>query len=274
LVWLNTPNEHCTESGSPIPILAFHKVDPEWDWSVTRIPPSRFRSVLNHLVSLGKRVVPLETVCGSVRPLDHDSVALTFDDGYECMYRHAFPILGSMGITAAVFLVTGFMGRTNSWDIRLAGNATRHLSWAQVREMGDAGLEIGSHTVAHSDLTRIKPKDAFYEIDASKKAIEDRIGRPVRFFAFPFGRYNDRILDFCRSAGYAGACAYWIRKNDRQSKEPFVFERKPVYLIHQTGDLKRATGSGHRFSLGDMRDRIVNGFSLGTPLVKKTVFPC
>jgi peptidoglycan/xylan/chitin deacetylase (PgdA/CDA1 family) len=270
---LNTQNEHCPDSGSPVPVLTFHKVDPEWDWSITRIPPSRFRSVLGHLEILGKTIVPLETVVRYKGPANLHSVALTFDDGYECIFRHAFPILGSMGRRAAVFLVTGFMGRTNTWDIRLPGNMTRHLSWEQTKEMADAGMEIGSHGVSHSDLTRIPPKNAFQELDASKKAIEDRLGKPVRFFAFPFGRYNDRILDLGRSAGYGGVFAYWIRKRDKRSQEPFVFQRKPVYLIHRIENLSRLMDSERRFSLGDMRDRMVHGFSRGVPMFKKTAFP-
>ena len=77
---------------------------------------------------------------------------------------------------------------------------------AQIREWLAAGHDIGSHTVTHPHLTHIPLAQAREEIFASKKSLEDLFGRPVKHFCYPYGDFNESIVDCVREAGYCTAC--------------------------------------------------------------------
>ena len=67
-------------------------------------------------------------------------------------------------------------------------------------------IEIGAHTVSHASLVDLDPADQHAEIVGSKLAIEKIVGKPVRFFSYPYGRRNDVTVDITRRAGFAIAC--------------------------------------------------------------------
>jgi peptidoglycan/xylan/chitin deacetylase (PgdA/CDA1 family) len=118
-------------------------------------------------------------------------VALTFDDGLASVHRHAWPVLARHGYAATVFLVTGRAGGDSGWPGQPARVRRRPLlGWGEAREMAAAGIEMGSHTVSHPDLTRLSPDEAGAELVASRMAIEDRLGVAVQALAYPYGRVN------------------------------------------------------------------------------------
>lgn len=137
------------------------------------------------------------TLCELVSAMSNGSalpervVVLTFDDGFKNFYTEAFPILSDHGFGATVFLVTDFCGKHNDW----AGNPpelprSEILNWSEVRELGENGVEFGSHTRAHPDLTRASIASMEDEIVNSKSALDDALGAETVSFAYPFGRVN------------------------------------------------------------------------------------
>lgn len=123
-----------------------------------------------------------------------DLVAVTFDDGYQETYDHAFPVLRRLQIPATVYVATDYVDRHREFDF---GEAARHrwkarpLHWGLLREMADSGLiTIGAHTHHHLDLTRLAPDDAREEVARSKRVIEDRLGIRPRHFAYPWGAFT------------------------------------------------------------------------------------
>jgi peptidoglycan/xylan/chitin deacetylase (PgdA/CDA1 family) len=83
------------------------------------------------------------------------------------------------------------------------------LAGDQLREMADAGIEIGSHTVSHPALSALAREEAIHELTESKKLLESEVGRPVKFFAYPFGgaeHFNAESERLVREAGYEAAC--------------------------------------------------------------------
>ncbi|MFH0765748.1 MAG: polysaccharide deacetylase family protein [Calditrichota bacterium] len=132
-------------------------------------------------------------------------LGIVFDDGYECIYHHALPVLADKGHTATVFIPTGYLGRANDWDYHLGGPRFRHLDSYQVKELAARGWTIGSHTVTHRGLTTLDPKAVKTELMDSKRCLEDITGKSVNWIAFPFGRYNLRILETAAEAGFTGA---------------------------------------------------------------------
>jgi peptidoglycan/xylan/chitin deacetylase (PgdA/CDA1 family) len=104
------------------------------------------------------------------------------------------------------------------------------LSWEQVREMGENGIEMGSHTASHPILTRIPPSQVEEELARSKKKIEAETGRRVRGFAYPNGHkadFSEVVMGLVRKTGYdaaftlmRGVCRYAEVK-----KEPLTIRR-------------------------------------------------
>jgi len=249
---------------SEVPILAFHKVDPAVEWGVTRTTPSQFRRVLAHLKREQYQTVSLERLMQN-KSLPQKPVVLTFDDAYEGFCTHALPFLMEFGFSATLFVITGYAGRLNEWDVNLGGLKFKHLSWDRIRELSRIGFEIGSHTVHHPDLTKLDERTLMNELHRSKTDIENRIHKTVRFISFPFGRYDKRVVQACRETGYAAGCAFLSGKG---KKDSFVFDRKAYYLIDGIWNLKAKLSSDWTASIERAKLRFINFCSHGTSLVK------
>ena len=124
---------------------------------------------------------------------------ITVDDGYRSVYNVAYPILKKYGFTATLFIYTNFVGVSS-----------KAITWEQLRELKAQGFTIGSHTIAHSDLTKQgeKEDEAAYirrlrrEIIDSKKIIDEKLNQDTPFFAYPFGRANGVAAKIVHEAGY------------------------------------------------------------------------
>lgn len=144
-------------------------------------------------------------------------VALTFDDGLLDNYVNVFPLLQELGMRATFFVVPGY-DRVTRWvhpgtgrwsDVPGPGFsiAFQSMQSQHRQELVRHGMEIGSHTLTHRKLTWLQPEEARREIADSKRFLEDELGRPVSTFCYPNGRFNLRILQEVRRAGYRGACS-------------------------------------------------------------------
>ena len=146
------------------------------------------------------------------------------------MYTEAFPVLREFGFKATVFLVTGYCGNHNDWPGNLPSlERSSLLSWDEIREMSAHGIEFGSHTANHPDLTRIPLKQAEQEIAHSRQQIEDRLGSPVTLFAYPYGRWNSQVKDIVRSH-FQGACSTKLG-SVRAGGDPYMIRRIDSYFV-------------------------------------------
>lgn len=124
---------------------------------------------------------------------------LTFDDGYLDNFTNAFPILLKYGLKATIFLVSDYVGS------RMESSSEPLMTWQQGREMSQHGISFQSHTCTHPDLTILDDRRVLNELIDSKKKIEDALSAPVRHFAYPYGRYDRRIAQLVKQAGYKSA---------------------------------------------------------------------
>ncbi len=163
-------------------ILTYHSVD--GSGSVISISPPEFARQMESLANSPARIVSLKEV------RDHPgSIALTFDDGFRNFLTEVAPVLERYRFPATVFVVTGFCGRDNRWPGQRPEIPKLPLmDWDELRELSERGFEIGGHTVHHPDLKKLAPDAAMREMQGCKSEIEDRLGRAVTQFAYPYGR--------------------------------------------------------------------------------------
>ena len=185
-----------------VPILCYHRFGaPATKMMIT---PAGFAAQLEWLAKNDYRVITL----ADLRPflegrktLPQRAVVITIDDGYESVYRHAFPLLKKYGFAATVFAYTDFIG--------VGGDS---LSWAQLQEMQSSGLvDVQSHSKSHRNLVErsAAETDARYrsnieqEIRLPRELMNKRlVGANVRHIAYPFGDANQVVLDNAMQQGF------------------------------------------------------------------------
>jgi len=265
LFWRMKPKKNLTRD---VQILTYHKINDDFDWGITRQRVNQFERGIKFLCDQGYRTVSLEEDLKPAKASDQ-KVVITFDDGYEDVYSNAFPILQKYGFTAFVFVITGFVGKYNSWDYNLGRRRKRHLSWKQIKEMSKYGFGFGSHTVNHPDLTKIDPLSGGveYELRKSKEVLEDKLGNEVVFLSYPFGRYNQFVQEEAKRLGYKRAYAL-CSKNTEDGFQPFAQNRWGIYLFDSPLTLKIKLDRGRLFWIEDLKGRIINRFASGTSILK------
>lgn len=174
-------------------------------------------------VSLGRAV----SAAGDGR-LPRRSVVITFDDGTLDFWEHAKPILEQHGMTATLFVVSGQVGGTSTWDRELGEPDRRLMSWDQIRQLHRDGFEIGSHTHTHRPLTELSDEEVLSELERSRRTLADELGAVPQFLAYPRGFYTERHKRLVREAGYAGACAVILRWRDLWRADPYALKRMSV----------------------------------------------
>jgi len=194
------------------------------------------------------------------------AVLFTFDDAFSCFYDQALPVLLTNGMTATVFVITKYIGKVSRWDYYRSSKSCHQLSWSQLRELAVNGCEIGSHSHSHIDLKSAGPLQLKKEMEYSKSLLEDKLGIQVRFFSYPFGRFNQATMQACREAGYQAA---FTMNPTAQIYQSFALPRQAVYLFDSLPQfkLKLKTNPPSRFECAKLT--VINFCSLGTIIVKK-----
>jgi peptidoglycan/xylan/chitin deacetylase (PgdA/CDA1 family) len=191
-------------------VLMFHHVeplplDPPALHANSYLDSRDFAALLDDLAARRWQTVTLAEAVERCGRLPRKSVVLTFDDGCRCFRDHAFPELAARGMTATLFAVSGELGGTNRWDQPAGERREDLLDAAALRELAAAGIEIGSHSRHHRDLSVCGDAELREEIAGSKADLEAVLGAPVRTFCYPYGRLNERAAAAVRGAGYLAA---------------------------------------------------------------------
>jgi peptidoglycan/xylan/chitin deacetylase (PgdA/CDA1 family) len=162
-------------------------------------------------------------------------IALTFDDGFANVFQHGLEPLARHGFRAVEFLAADLIGRRNEWEIQEGEAPQSLMNETQVKEWLAAGHEIGSHTLTHPFLTRLSLEKAREEVTASKQKLEDRFGRPIRHFCYPYGDWNPAVRDLVIAAGYETASTTEFGVNTKATPP---FELKRILVRYQSISFK------------------------------------
>ena len=184
-----------------VPILCYHRFGRTCKSNLC-ISEKTFAKQMEYLKNNGYHTIHLSDLMEFLNykaAIPSKSVIITLDDGYRSIYEFAYPLLKRYGYTATLFIYNDF--------IEASRNA---LTWNHLRALKAAGFEIGSHSISHADLTKKLPNenDQMFrsritkELINSKKIIDRELNQDTQFFAYPYGNFNQQILDLIPKAGY------------------------------------------------------------------------
>ena len=97
-----------------------------------------------------------------------------------------------------IFLISGYIGKTNNWDYSFYINKNKHLNKDQIIELSNNGWEIGSHSHYHYPYSGMNKNEIKNDIIHSKFILEDLLGKKVRSFCVPFNSYNPILFKILR----------------------------------------------------------------------------
>lgn len=210
-----------------VPILCYHRLGQTASKMV--VTPAAFEAQLGWLARNDYRVIRLADLAGFLagrQALPRRAVVLSFDDGYESVYRHAFPQLKKHGFAATVFVYTDFLG---------AGDA---LTWPQLQEMQASGLvDIQSHSRSHRNLIERLPGETDeryrHNIDAEmrvpREVLEKRLPPlKLRHLAYPFGDANELVLEAAQRHGFELAATV-IPGGNAFYAQPLMLRRTMIF---------------------------------------------
>jgi peptidoglycan/xylan/chitin deacetylase (PgdA/CDA1 family) len=193
-------------SATTVPILLYHRFGPIIADSMT-VTTADFAASLEYLRDNGYHVIPLRQLVdfqlGQAPAPPPRSVVITIDDGHRSVYTEAFPLLQKFQVPVTLFIYPSAIS-----------NAAYALTWEQLREMKKSGLvDCQSHTFWHPNFKQEKKRLAPAEYDTfvnlqfkkSQAKLEHELGGTIDLLAWPFGIYNDDLVDKAAAAGYKAA---------------------------------------------------------------------
>ncbi len=235
-------------------ILAYHEI----------ASPGSLREQFSWIADGGWRVVSISDLCGwmlSGQSFPPRALSLTFDDGYLSQFECAAPLLKEFDFPGAFFVLASRGEGRSYWE----GEATTLpslplMGLSQVRELVEAGFEVGSHGLTHRQLTRLSPSARRSEVFDGKSRLEDELGRKIDYFAYPYGDLDAEVISLVRDAGFRAAVST-IRGSVSTSDDVFCLKRMTVLGSPRLEEF-RAYLSGMMASYLNFRDRVRNAWGI------------
>lgn len=193
---INTSNE--------VAVLCYHRF--ENGKGALMITPQEFEAQMKRLKDNNLPVIPMSDLLDwrkGLKDIPPRAVVITLDDGWISDYTEAWPILKKYNYPFTMFIYTDYVRGGKK-------SGGKSMSWEQLAEMRDAGVDIEDHTTSHSDLRAAKrkmPLDQYMnflkgELIDSKDLLESKLAIKVRATAFPYGNYTDQVIDVIKKGGY------------------------------------------------------------------------
>ncbi len=208
---------HAINKAASAIVFCYHNIEDNSKMKALTIAPAEFTREMQAIKDAGITVIPMQQFLAFRRgekDMPARSAVITLDDGWVSAHDVAWPILKKFNYPFTLFIYINYVG---------AGG--KSMSWDQLNEMRDAGVDIESHTYSHSDLkapgfgvdkktAALVRKDVAAlgvdgwlrkEIVGSKQVLEKQLAIKVNAFAYPFGKYNAKSRELVKEAGYEAA---------------------------------------------------------------------
>ncbi len=213
---------------APVIVLFYHRIadDAASPWTCSNALFARQMRWLKARFDMVSLAEAQRRVAGVNR---RPAVSITFDDGYAANCHQAIPLLVEERIPCTYFVSSRCVLEAIPFphDVRNSYEG-RPNSLDELQQMADAGIEIGAHTRTHCDLGKLKnPKKLYDELVGGGEELQQALGRPVRYFAFPFGlpgNLNTQIFRLAHEFGYEGVCSAYGGYNF-PGDDPFHLQR-------------------------------------------------
>lgn len=206
-----TPARVAVDQTAQVIVYGYHRFVNQVKRPDTEITPQMFEQQMQELKNRGITVIGMQDFLAWKRGDKNISprcAIITFDDGWKSQYDVAWPIMKKFGYPFTLFIYTeGVRGG------HFGGGEA--ITWEQLAEMRDAGVDIQAHSATHQDLRKPYDKVAkkklsppeyeqwlHNEVVGCKELLEQRLGIRVNCFAVPYGFYNKHIEEVAMQAGY------------------------------------------------------------------------
>ncbi|HLX91876.1 MAG TPA: polysaccharide deacetylase family protein [Puia sp.] len=222
-----------------IPVLCYHQIR---DWKPTDskrskdyiVPVSVFKQQMKMLADSGYHTITPDQLFDYLTkgsPLPKKPVMLTYDDTDLGQFTVAFPEMEKYNFKGVYFIMTVSLNRPN------------YMTKEEVRQLSDAGNIIGSHTWDHHNVKLYKGNDWKVQIDKPTQELETITGKPIRYFAYPFGLWNEQAIPELKKRDFKAAFQLITHRDDQE----------PLYTI------RRIIVPGY-WSLGTLHNAMLKDF--------------
>ena len=175
---------------SDINILVFHRIieGKTVEWADVKL--ALFAQLLEAAKRNNQAIVSISDWANN----NSGELSLSFDDGHSSDFEIVMPLLQEYGVHGTFFVTPNYVGKKG------------YMSWEKIKALGEAGMEIGSHSLSHPYMTTLSNEQLLAELKDSKANIEQHIGREVVSFAYPFGDCSQRTHKVAINVGYKNIC--------------------------------------------------------------------
>jgi peptidoglycan/xylan/chitin deacetylase (PgdA/CDA1 family) len=185
------------EMVSSVVIFMYHRFGEE-DYPSTNVKMAQFAAHLDEIKAGGYNVMSLPDIIATFRrqeTLPERTIALTIDDAFLSVHDRAWPMLTKAGLPFTLFVAT------DAIDAKRAG----HMTWAQLRALAAAGVNIGNHTGSHTHLANVSQDRLDEELSRSNARFRAELGFAPKLLAYPYGEFGLREKQAARAAGFIAA---------------------------------------------------------------------
>lgn len=282
-----TPTPPLIDKSAEVIVFGYHRFEKKIHRPDTEITPEAFEAQMKQLQDHKIAVIKMQDFLAWKRGeknIPAHSAIITIDDGYKSGYEVAWPILKKFNYPFTLFIYTeGVKGG------KFGGGAA--MSWEQLAEMRDAGVDIEAHSETHQDLRRpynkvtkrhLNPQEYHQwledEIGGSKAVLEQRLGIRVDCFAIPFGYYNQQVREICKQTGYEALFTVYGQKltygSDNYSLGRYMIEANKPKVFEDAIKFGGSSGAGsemvEQIPTASLRVQPADGSTVNdrTPLIR------
>ncbi|HRI22099.1 MAG TPA: polysaccharide deacetylase family protein [Panacibacter sp.] len=208
-----------------IPVLSYHQVR-DWKSSDSKaarvyiMPVGIFKEQMQMLADSGyQAILPEQLTAYPERgeQLPEKPVMLTFDDGTGSQYSNALPLLNKANYKAVFFIMTVTL------------NHNGYMSNNQIKTLAQQGHIIGCHTWDHHRVTEFKEQDWDKQILKPAVQLQNITGRPVKYFAYPYGIWSTAAIAKLKGYGFDAAFQLSLKKD---TQNPLFTIRRIIVDSH------------------------------------------